>query len=166
MLERLPQKGKYGICIPENCDSDCPNLGCLCDPHCLASQPGFCIEGQNICNYTGPRPIAKCVPYDKQIRDNSSDLLLISCDTNLECPEGLNYCHQNPGANGGKSGFCAPRNCLYQPCPPIGGKNAMGHIYGVCGNDGKCLYNAKPIFKNFTGKYTIFVYYHGHQTTH
>ena len=145
------QNGKYGICIPKNCESGCPSLGCLCDPHCLALQPGFCVEGQNVCNYTGGRPIAKCVPYDQQIRDKSSDTQLVPCNTNLECPEGLNYCHENHGATGGKSGFCAPRNCLYEPCPEIGDKGTVGSIYGVCGNGGKCKYNTKPIFKDTTG---------------
>ena len=81
--------------------------------------------------------MAKCIPYEKQVRDTSHDNQLIACDTNLDCPEGLNHCHGNSSSD--KAGFCAPRNCLYQPCPNIGNEQD-GIIQGTCNEGGKCNY--------------------------
>ena len=138
-------RGKVGICAPGSCDDNgCPSLGCLCNPHCLALQPGQCNTTSNTCNYNGPRPVAKCIPYENQVRDTSNDNQLIACDTNLDCPEGLNHCHGNPSSP--SKGYCGPRNCLYDTCPQIG-NNQDGFINGVCNEDdysvtfGKCNYN-------------------------
>ena len=42
--------------------------------------------------------MAKCIPYENQVRDTSNDNQLIACDTNLDCPEGLNHCHGSPSS--------------------------------------------------------------------
>lgn len=77
--------------------------------------------------------------------DKSNDQELVFCNTNLECPSGLDYCHPNDfirGQSSGKVGVCAPRSCdEYEDCPDIGDVCLSGAVSGSCANNRKCDYN-------------------------
>ena len=87
---------------------------------------------------------------------------MTSCDTNLDCPQGLDYCHKNDFVSGSvvgpKAGVCAPLECdSNDECPSIGNVCGSGAVSGFC-QSGKCTYDS-PLFVAgcIPGKY-IFTY--------
>ena len=82
------------------------------------------------------------------------------CNTNLDCPIGLDYCHVNQfvsdlNPESRKSGICAPLDCSFSAeCPSIGNVCGSGAVSGSCQLDGKCSYDsplavAGCVFGNF-----------------
>ena len=130
--------------LTQSTTKPCPDLGCLCSKGC----PSGILEGKcntdNTCDYSGGILVAGCIPFDQQTRDSSQDSELIPCDTNLDCPESLDFCHSNQNAQeNGHGGFCAPLSCIpptLSECPFIG--DECNGINGTC-NDGRCTYNQR-----------------------
>ncbi len=155
-----PDINQTGICVPKNCDDGCPSIGNGCSAFPTGFVSGECEN--NYCNYTNRRANVRCMAPDSIIRDKSNDKKLVFCNSNLDCPNGLDYCHANPFVKSYSNdmvGVCAPRKCdANDDCPAIGDRCGQGSVLGTCSREGKCDYDS-PLVQAFCDDASKELYY-------